>query len=440
MTTAETGGFVAAPSHIGKFKILIFALIILVVAEQIGATTFKLGPGSVTLLPMLWALLLAAVWGACHARLPQPLSVGRSAQVFAGAVLNTGLLFFIVKMGLTVGPALPQVKAAGWALLFQEGGHFFGTLVLGLPLALLLGIKREAVGSTFSVGRETSLMIIGDRYGLDSSEGRGVLAEYVTGTVLGAVFLAVLAGFIASLGIFDPRSLAMGAGVGSGSMMAAALGAVVTQADPSRHGELTAIASAANLLTGVIGFYFTAFISLPLCSWLYYRLEPVLGRFSKPVTVDNGGLTSTDAPQGFALPDMIGAWIFMCVGASLSNLFSWHVPLATSLEGMLVITGFVAVVSLLKMALPRLPILVVLSLAATGLSIPGLSPAIDTLVATANQVNFLALTTPALALAGFSVAKDLPIFRRLGWRIVVVSLTATAGTFLGATLIAEFFH
>ena len=34
-------------------------------------------------------------------------------------------------------------------------------------------------------------------------------------------------------------------------------------------------------------------------------------------------------------------------------------------------------------------------------------------------------------LAGFSVAKDLPIFRKLGWRIVLVSLTAAAGTFLG---------
>jgi hypothetical protein len=61
-------------------------------------------------------------------------------------------------------------------------------------------------------------------------------------------------------------------------------------------------------------------------------------------------------------------------------------------------------------------------------------------LALTTPLNFMAFTTPVLALAGFSVAKDLPLFRRLGWRIVVVSLTATAGTFLGATLIAEFFH
>jgi hypothetical protein len=63
-----------------------------------------------------------------------------------------------------------------------------------------------------------------------SPEGRGVLAEYITGTVLGALFIALSAGFIASMHIFDPRSLAMGAGVGSGSMMAAAIGAISAQA------------------------------------------------------------------------------------------------------------------------------------------------------------------------------------------------------------------
>ena len=83
--------------------------------------------------------------------------------------------------------------------MFQEFGHAFGTLALGLPLALLLGIKREAVGVTFSVGREGNLAIIGEKYGMASAEGRGVLAEYITGTVLGALFIAVLAGFITSL-------------------------------------------------------------------------------------------------------------------------------------------------------------------------------------------------------------------------------------------------
>lgn len=35
--------------------------------------------------------------------------------------------------------------------------------------------------------------------------------------------------------------------------------------------------------------------------------------------------------------------------------------------------------------------------------------------------------------------RDIPTFRKLGWRIVVASLMANAGTFLGATIIAQFF-
>jgi hypothetical protein len=55
-------------------------------------------------------------------------------------------------------------------------------------------------------------------------------------------------------------------------------------------------------------------------------------------------------------------------------------------------------------------------------------------------VNFLPFTTVILAMAGLSILKDLPAFRKLGWKIVVVSLAANAGTFMGATMIAEFFH
>jgi hypothetical protein len=44
-----------------------------------------------------------------------------------------------------------------------------------------------------------------------------------------------------------------------------------------------------------------------------------------------------------------------------------------------------------------------------------------------------------ISFAGLSIARDVPVFRRLGWRIVIVSLLANMGTFLGATLIAQLF-
>ncbi|MBN8976109.1 MAG: DUF3100 domain-containing protein [Rhizobiales bacterium] len=428
-----------------KVKIFIGVALVVLIAEIIGVVQFQIGPGKVLLQPMVWALLLAAAWGIASPYLPTPLRIGLGLQTFAGQLLNAGLILFIVKMGFTVGGALPAVKQAGWALLFQEFGHTFGTLALGLPLALLLGVKREAVGATFSIGREGNLVIIGEKYGMNSPEGRGVLAEYITGTVLGALFIALLAGFIASLHIFDPRSLAMGAGVGSGSMMAAAIGAINGQSPPEMVKDLTAIASAANLMTAVLGFYFALFLSLPACSWLYDKLEPVLGRFSN---FKAGDMAPTVASAGethgghgaFGFPDSLLAWIVVAIGVLIGNSLTYHVPVMTSVIGLVIVLAVALLVDVLSRLLKKIPHIFVLVIVTTVLGVPGLLPFSDAMIASVDKLNFLAFTTPVLALAGFSVAKDVPIFKQLSWRIVVVSLTAAAGTFLGATLIAEFFH
>ncbi len=68
-----------------------------------------------------------------------------------------------------------------------------------------------------------------------------------------------------------------------------------------------------------------------------------------------------------------------------------------------------------------------------------LTPYAAEVAALTGKVNFLAMITPMLTFAGLSLAKDIPAFRRLGWRIVVVSLLANAGVFLAATLIAQTF-
>ncbi len=228
---AEARPVAPAVSGGGKLTLFLLALVIVVIAEAIGNVSIPVGSGKIVLLPLLWALLLGGALGLMSPRLPAPLRLSGALQNAAGAYLQPALLIFIAKLGLLVGGSLPKILASGWALAFQEFGHFFGTMVFGLPVALLLGIKREAIGATFSVGREPSLAIIGERYGMDSPEGRGVLAEYLTGTVFGAVFIALLAGLVTSLGIFNPLALAMGAGVGSGSMMAAASG----RSRPSRR-------------------------------------------------------------------------------------------------------------------------------------------------------------------------------------------------------------
>ena len=55
----------------------------------------------------------------------------------------------------------------------------------------------------------------------------------------------------------------------------------------------------------------------------------------------------------------------------------------------------------------------------------------------AGKVSFLGLCTPILAYAGLAVGKDMEMFKKLGWKIVVVGLFVFVGTFVGSAVIAE---
>jgi hypothetical protein len=421
-------------------RLFLMAFAIVVAAELIGNVTIPLGSAKIVLLPLLWALLLGAALGLCAVVLPRPLRLSIDMQTLAAAFLEPALLLFIAKLGLLVGGSIPKILASGWSLVFQEFGHFFGTMVFGLPVALLLGIKREAIGATFSVGREPSLAIIGERYGMDSAEGRGVLAEYITGTVFGAVFIALLAGLIAGLHVFDPLALAMGAGVGSGSLMAAAAGAIAAQQTPEVAKDVATFAAASNLVTTTIGTYFTLFLSLPFTVWAYGKLEPLLGR-GRPAA-PAGATTSTTPHSTVRLG--VGAIVvgLVLIGSFglVGNLVTYGKPLDSStLGGMaIILAAVIAGYALYRLTARKLPVVLWVSLIGMVLTYPA-TPYSAVIADLTGRINFLALATPILAFAGLSVAKDVPVFRRLGWRIVVVSLLANAGTFLGATVIAQFF-
>lgn len=437
----------ATPSHLTQpglqtWKLYVFAVVILVVAELIGSVTFKVGPGKVVLLPMVWALIMGAVIGSLQSKMPGPLSLSQPLQFRAAAILQPALLLFVAKLGLMVGSSLPKIIGAGWALVFQEFGHFVGTIIIGLPLALLLGIKREAIGATFSVGREPSLAIIGERYGMNSPEGRGVLAEYITGTLFGAVFIAIFAGFITSLNIFHPVALAMGAGVGSGSMMAAAAGAIAAQQTPEVAKDVATFAAASNLITTTIGTYFTLFISLPLAVWGYRVLEPIIGRTTSSSSTASDDLhTQTHVEVAdLNMAGRIGAWVFAGVLTIIANWIAYKVAPLESIGCIVIMIAAVFVGDILcNVTGKKIPAVCWVTLVAMFLTSP-ICPWADAIVAITGKINFLAVITPMLTFAGLSIAKDIPAFRKLGWRIVLVSFAANAGTFIGATLIAEFFH
>ena len=422
-------------------QVFALALVIAALSEWMGPLPIQLGVGKVVLLPMIWALLIGLVLGLLAKRMPAPLKLSLSGQHFAAAVLSCALFLFIAKLGLLVGGSLPQLAQVGWALALQELGNLVGCVLLGMPVALMLGIKREAIGATFSIGREPGLAIVGERFGMDSPEGRGVLAEYITGTLIGAIFISLLAGFITSLDIFHPLALAMGAGVGSGSMTAAAVGAVAAQ-HPEMADQVATYAAAANLIATTVGTYLTLFVSLPLAVYAYRWLEPILGRNRKAVAIDDGTESAAQAPvhaPQMHLGMRLLAWVVVGGMVLIGNRIGYGVPVMDALPGAVLIIAVVLVGDLIYMATQRkLPAVCWISFVAMALTYPDVPYAAE-VAALTGKVNFLAMITPMLTFAGLSLAKDIPAFRRLGWRIVVVSLLANAGVFLAAAMIAQFF-
>lgn len=259
-------------------KLFLVVLIIVIITEFIGTKKFAVGPGQVVLLPMLYAVIIGLlitpdVLGKSIKGLKKLIS--KEEIELAGTMVMISLLPLGVKYGTLVGPNIVKIIQAGPAFLLQELGNL-GTIFIGLPIALLLGLKREAFGATVSICREPTLGVIGERYGINSPEGTGVLGTYLTGTVFGTIFFGLLGSFAPATGL-HPYALAMASGMGSGSMMTAASSSLAV-AVPAMKDTILAYAATSNMLTGVTGLYSVIFFAIPLNNYLYKKLEPKLGR------------------------------------------------------------------------------------------------------------------------------------------------------------------
>lgn len=244
-------------------KLLLVSLLIILLSEAIGQIKISL----VMIFPMLYSMLMGGI-----VSFPKFKILNEQNMARASSIMSVALVILIAKLSTSVGASWEKIIQAGGALILQEVGHFIGTILLGLPLAIMLGMGREAVGATYSIGREPNIAIIEAKYGLSSPEGRGVMAMYICGTLFGAVWMGILASVIAGLDIMSPLALAMGAGVGSGSMLAASV-APLLELYPQHAADIQAFSSSANLMSSVLGLYIYIFFSLPFASFLYNKLK-----------------------------------------------------------------------------------------------------------------------------------------------------------------------
>ncbi len=261
------------------WKVTIISAIIVIITETIGKVSIPVWKVNVILFPMLYAVIIGTLItpDLLGKRITLLKKLINSSEIkWASELVGMVLLILGVKYGTLAGPNLQKILAAGPAFLAQETGHILSPIV-ALPIALLLGMKREAVGATSSISREPSLGVIGEKYGIDSPEGNGVLGTYLIGTVVGTIVFGILGSVSIYSGI-HPYALGMACGVGSGSMMTAAAAALTEVAPSHMKDTILAYAATSNMLSGITGVNFLIFVTLPLTNKLYAILEPVLGK------------------------------------------------------------------------------------------------------------------------------------------------------------------
>lgn len=247
-----------------NIKLHVMILVLVIISEAIGVKSFEIGVGTIVLLPMLYALIMGIFLG------PKFLKIANEKDMDdAGELITVTLMLLMARYGTLIGPTLPEIVEASPALILQELGNL-GTVFLGVPIAVALGLKREAIGAAHSIAREPNVALVGDMYGLNSPEGQGVLGVYITGTVFGTIFIGLIASLFAAYTPLHPYALAMASGVGSGSMMTAGVGSLSAMY-PDMSDMIAAFGVTSNMLSGLDGLYMSMWLAIPLSEWLYKR-------------------------------------------------------------------------------------------------------------------------------------------------------------------------
>ena len=452
---------------LGDWKIHVLCIIMVLIAELIGTKPFKfpINEGfslAFSLFPMLYVLVIGMVLGIFKL-------ISMDTMTKASPYIGISVMWLTVKQVANVGPNLGIIVSAGPALLLQKMGHI-APVFLAMPLAVFVfNMGRQAVGSTFSTSREGSIAIVGAMYGLDSPEGQGVMGAYITGTLIGTIFCAIMGGLVVGLNIFHPYALAMGSGVGSASMMTAYL-APLLEAYPNDAGEINAFVASSQLVGTVVNMYMMMFISLPVGNWMYKtfkgqerfeRAEAKKAAKGKSDKKAAPAATAEAAPAAAAVVSSRGEtfdyWfirvkillisgVYATIGNYIASYKStggenptmpWSLAVVMFLMMGIILLGCLLDNLARKHLKWKLPTIIYISLLGTILSIPGISPVADLYVQGANKIPLLPLCTPVLAYAGLSLGKDWEDFKSQGLKIIGVACCTFFTIYIASVIIAQ---
>lgn len=473
------------------WKVHVLCFVIFVVAELIGPR--PVGPFNIagmsigfTLFPLLFSLIIGTIFGLIKlVKLPE--------MEMAAPYIGLSIVWLIAKLASGIGPNIPALIVAGPAFFLQEFGNI-GAIFLSIPVAIVIfRMGREAIGAGFSIGREPSLALMSSMYGLDTAEGRGTLGAYITGSVLGTLYFGIFASVLVALNVFSLQAIALAAGMGSASMMVAAL-APMLDAAPHMQGEIMALASTSNLLTAATGLYFNMFLAIPISEWLYKKLrgaehhkaavirkavkkgipvEEAEAAFQKKMDEEAAKKAANKpaAAQTAVRESISERWtqrgkvliisgIFITISNYLMTMGNFRgvmhrIQTGEYLNPDAVVNPFGAIPGMAFFAIaivlgfivddlvaPRLtkikiPTIFYISIIGIVMGIPGF-PGQALYVAATADVMLLSMGSVTLAYAGMAICKDLGAFKGQSVGIIVVSVLAFTGSFIGSAIIAEF--
>ena len=251
-----------------NYPLQIMVLIFTVIAELIGTQRIPLGRFSFTLAPLIFSMILMTLFYL----IPKQKIVTEKSTHHASEMMALAGGLLLAKLGVSSGAAIEEVLSAGIPVILQNLGEGF-SFAIGLPLAVVVfGMGRESIGMTFGVSREANVTLISEKYGAESPEFRGVMTNYIVGTVFGVIAVSFLMSVLAELSFISPISLALASGIGSASMMVGGLGTLLERY-PEMATELEAYAAISNLVSSVISIYTALFIGLPLTERVYSWLD-----------------------------------------------------------------------------------------------------------------------------------------------------------------------
>ena len=376
-----------------EYNLTFVVLILVVISMAIGVIEIKITDTiSFLLLPLIYSLVMGLI---LYLAKPFKYIDLEQAKVAEGImVLLIGVL--ISKLAISSGQSIDVVFHVGPALVLQLFGDL-GTLI-ALPVALLLGFRREVIGMASSICREPNLGVIIDKYGFGSPEARGVLAVFVIGSIIGTPYISFLSSICVSLIPLHPYAYV----------------------------------------------YMCMFVSLPIAGKLYEWLSPRLGKGN--AQLDDDGYIPDEVHDDEEEIDNLnlgkierwGALLFaFSVIVTVGNYVGYHTPIVDTFIGMLIIS----IITFIGMALERISpghiqSIIFISIIGLIVAIPGV-PTADFVARYVSQVELTTICTAFLAYVGIAIGKDWEEFKRIGFKGVIVALIVITGTYLGSACIAN---